>query len=101
MRTVFHRVPQQVMSARPLRPDFVVETVPPLGGPFTPYGDKSNLQRTWSRMVNDAGIPEITRHDLRQTGIARALLDNYATDCRATAGRARKCRDDAEILRPD
>lgn len=28
-----------------------------------------------SRRGKDAGIPEVTRHDLRQTGITRALLN--------------------------
>lgn len=46
------------------------------GGPFAEYDCKPNLHRKWGRLVKDAGIPEITRHDLRRTGITRALLNN-------------------------
>ncbi len=44
------------------------------GGPFVAYQDKSNLAKKWDRVVEDAGIPAVTRHDLRRTGITRALL---------------------------
>lgn len=48
------------------------------GGPFVSYRDKSNLQRKWTVIVEDAEIPHITVHDLRRTGITRALLSNMA-----------------------
>ena len=44
------------------------------GGPFATHGDRSNLSKKWKRVIEDAGIPPITIHDLRRTGISRALL---------------------------
>lgn len=46
------------------------------GGPFVAYRDKSNVNKKWHAVVNAAGIPAITLHDLRRTGITRALLGN-------------------------
>lgn len=46
------------------------------GGPFARFADKSNLHKKWARIVAEAGIEHITVHDLRRTGITRALLDN-------------------------
>ena len=45
-------------------------------GPFVCYADKSNPHKKWGRAVHAAGIDPITVHDLRRTGITRALLDN-------------------------
>lgn len=45
------------------------------GGPFRCFADRSNLRKKWKRIVADAGIEPITVHDLRRTGISRALLD--------------------------
>ena len=44
------------------------------GGPFLAYRDKANLARRCARIVKAAGIEPISRHDLRRTGITRALL---------------------------
>lgn len=44
------------------------------GGPFV--SGNSRLCEKWARMLKDAGIPYISRHDLRRTGITRALLNN-------------------------
>ncbi|UCE61275.1 MAG: site-specific integrase [Phycisphaerales bacterium] len=44
------------------------------GGPFLAYGDRSNFAKKWNEVVEAADIPPITRHDLRRTGITRALL---------------------------
>ena len=44
------------------------------GGPFARYGN-SNLRTKWPRLVKDSGIAYVTRHDLRRTGITRALLN--------------------------
>lgn len=46
------------------------------GGPFTRYADRSNLHKKWTEVVKHAEIEHITIHDLRRTGITRALLDN-------------------------
>lgn len=44
------------------------------GGPFRCFADKSNTHKKWRRVVKDAGIAPVTIHDLRRTGITRALL---------------------------
>ena len=44
------------------------------GGPFRTYADRSNLNKKWKAVIKAAGIPPITVHDLRRTGITRALL---------------------------
>ena len=44
------------------------------GGPFVEYRDKSNTNKKWHAIVKQAEIPPITVHDLRRTGITRALL---------------------------
>ena len=44
------------------------------GGPLRCYQDKGNTHRKWNRIVQDAGIAHVTVHDLRRTGITRALL---------------------------
>ena len=45
------------------------------GGPFVQYRSKSSThRRRWQAIVQAAGIPTITVHDLRRTGITRALL---------------------------
>lgn len=46
------------------------------GGPFTIYADKSNTAKKRDAILKDAKIPPITVHDLRRTGITRALLAN-------------------------
>ncbi|MEE9296051.1 MAG: site-specific integrase [Phycisphaerae bacterium] len=46
------------------------------GGPFTVFVDKSNLDKKWQRVLADGRIAHLTRHDLRRTGITRALLAN-------------------------
>ncbi len=46
------------------------------GGPFTIYADKSNTAKKRDAILKDAKIPQITIHDLRRTGITRALLAN-------------------------
>lgn len=46
------------------------------GGPFTIYADKSNTAKKRDAILKDAQIPAITIHDLRRTGITRALLAN-------------------------
>ena len=48
------------------------------GGPFTAYQNRGNTHRKWKRVIEGAGIPPITVHDLRRTGITRALLNNMA-----------------------
>jgi|GEM_PF-1870559 len=48
------------------------------GGPFAAYRDKPNLHKKWHRILEDAEIPHITIHDLRRTGITRALLGGMA-----------------------
>lgn len=45
-----------------------------LGGPFRRYADNPNFSRRWNRVLALADIPPISRHDLRRTGISRALL---------------------------
>ncbi len=47
-----------------------------IGGPFVAYGAKRSSTTTDRRfaIVKDAGIPHFTYHDLRRTGITRALL---------------------------
>ena len=42
------------------------------GGPFVRY--RFNQQTRWREIVKHAKIPRVTVHDLRQTGIMRALL---------------------------
>lgn len=44
------------------------------GGPFVAFRDKSNLHKKWARIIKAAEIPAVTIHDLRRTGITRALL---------------------------
>ncbi|MCZ6651518.1 MAG: tyrosine-type recombinase/integrase [Planctomycetota bacterium] len=44
------------------------------GGPFLVYADGSSTAKKRIRILNVAGIPSITIHDLRRTGITRALL---------------------------
>ena len=44
------------------------------GGPFVAYADGSSTARKRNRILKAAGIPSITVHDLRRTGITRALL---------------------------
>ena len=44
------------------------------GGPFVAYADHSNTAKKRAAIVKDAEIPHITIHDLRRTGITRALL---------------------------
>lgn len=47
------------------------------GGPFKAFRNRSALRKKWLRIVADAKIvPHITVHDLRRTGITRALLGN-------------------------
>ena len=46
-----------------------------IAGPFAPFRDKSNTHKKWKRVVVAAAIPSVTFHDLRRTGITRALLD--------------------------
>lgn len=45
-------------------------------GPFAVYADKSNFHKRWGKIIEDAGIEALAPHDLRRTGITRALLDN-------------------------
>lgn len=47
-----------------------------VGGPFTQHSNRSNLHKKWERIIAKAEIDPITVHDLRRTGITRALLDN-------------------------
>ncbi len=44
------------------------------GGPFAAYADHSNTAKKRAAILKDAEIPHITIHDLRRTGITRALL---------------------------
>lgn len=44
------------------------------GGPFVAYRDSSNLHKKWCRIIAATEIPPVTIHDLRRTGITRALL---------------------------
>lgn len=44
------------------------------GGPFVAYADGSSTAKKRNRILKAAGIPPITIHDLRRTGITRALL---------------------------
>ena len=44
------------------------------GGPFIAYANRSMMAKKWTLIVADAKIPHLTRHDLRRTGITRALL---------------------------
>ncbi len=44
------------------------------GGPFTAFTDRHNLQKKWKAIVSHAKIEHVTIHDLRRTGITRALL---------------------------
>ena len=44
------------------------------GGPFVAYADASSTSKKRNRILKVAGIPPITIHDLRRTGITRALL---------------------------
>ncbi len=44
------------------------------GGPFVVYADRSNTTKKRNAILKAAEIPPITIHDLRRTGITRALL---------------------------
>ena len=44
------------------------------GGPFASYRGLSSANKRWRAAVEYAGIAPITVHDLRRTGITRALL---------------------------
>ena len=46
------------------------------GGPFVAYANCSNTAQKRLAIVKDSGIAPITTHDLRRTGITRALLGN-------------------------
>ena len=46
------------------------------GGPFVAFSDRSNLHKKWLAIVAKAEIDPATVHDLRRTGITRALLGN-------------------------
>ncbi len=48
------------------------------GGSFVAYVNRSMMAKRWTRIVADAEIPHVTRHDLRRTGITRALLAGTA-----------------------
>ncbi len=45
------------------------------GGPFRSLSNASASNKKWYRILGDAGIKHITRHDLRRTGITRALVN--------------------------
>jgi len=44
------------------------------GGPFVDYANRSMMAKRWTRIIADADIPHLSRHDLRRTAITRALL---------------------------
>ena len=44
------------------------------GGPFRGIADRSTLYAKWHGVIDDAGIDPVTFHDLRRTGVTRALL---------------------------
>jgi integrase len=46
------------------------------GGPFMRFADRHNLHKKWLKIVEAAAIDPVTIHDLRRTGITRALLAN-------------------------
>ena len=46
------------------------------GGPFVAYSNRSDLAKKWDRIIAKADIPYLPRHDLRRTGITRALPAN-------------------------
>lgn len=42
-------------------------------GPFKSFKDARVLHKKWKRIIEHASIKHVTRHDLRRTGISRAL----------------------------
>ena len=43
------------------------------GGPFNCFAKNQNANDKWKRMIAKTWIPPVTMHDLRRTGISRAL----------------------------